>query len=62
MAIVAGCFFDLLAGNPTYAFGPSAGVAVVGFPLCIFLFLSAIAKGQKETEEDDKNFRNTGGF
>jgi len=51
----------LLGGSPTYGFVPTAGAALIGFPLCVFSFVSAIVKGQKETEEDDKKFSNGGG-
>ena len=53
--------FDLLGGNPAYGFVPSAGVVLVGGPLSIFLFVSAIAKGKQETEDEDEAFRKSGG-
>lgn len=62
-AIVStGCLFDLLAGSPAYGFAATAAIPLLGFPLCIFCFLSAIAKGQQETDEDDAKFKNNGGF
>ncbi|CAB9504678.1 expressed unknown protein [Seminavis robusta] len=59
--VSTGSIFDLLGGNPSFGFAPTAGVALTGLPLCLFLFTAAIAKGQKETEEDDEEFRR-GGF
>lgn len=56
-----GCLFDLLGGSPAYGFAPSAAVVLLGGPLSIFLFVSAIAKGKKETEEDDEAFKKSGG-
>jgi hypothetical protein len=34
----------------------SIAVALVGIPLCVFLFLAAIKKATAETEADDKAF------
>jgi hypothetical protein len=59
--LITGSLFDLLGGSPSYGFVTEAGIALVGVPLCFFLFYAAIVKGQAETEEDDKKFR-SGGF
>jgi hypothetical protein len=53
--------FDLIGGSPAFGFAPTAAAALVGLPICFFLFYAAIVKGQAETEEDDKKFR-SGGF
>jgi len=60
--ISVGSLFDLLGGSPSLGFAPSAGIALVGLPVCFFLFYAAIVKGQKETEDDDEKFKNSGGF
>lgn len=62
LAIISvGSLFDLLGGSPSFGFAPTAATALVGLPVCFFLFYAAIVKGQKETEEDDKR-SNSGGF
>ncbi len=53
-----GSVFELAGGSPVLGFLPTAGIAIVGIPLCFFLFYAAIKKGMAETEEDDKNYRN----
>ena len=61
MLSFVGSLFDLIGGSPAFGFLPTAGTALVGLPLCFFLFYAAIVKGQAETEEDDKKF-SSGGF
>ena len=57
LAIVStGSIFELLGGNPQYGMAPTALFAVVGTPLCFFLFYAAILKGNAETEADDQRF------
>lgn len=34
----------------------TGAIALVGTPLCLYLFYAAILKGNAETEEDDKKF------
>lgn len=52
-----GSFFNLIGPDePALGLAPTAAIAVVGFPLCAFLFYAAIVKAQVETEEDDKAF------
>ena len=53
---ISGSLFDLIGGNPSFGFAQTAAVALVGLPLCFFLFFAAIEKGKFETEEDDKKF------
>ena len=46
LAIVStGSIFELLGGSPQYGMVPTALFAVVGTPLCFFLFYAAILKG-----------------
>ena len=57
LAIVStGSIFELLGGSPQYGMVPTALFAVVGTPLCFFLFYAAILKGNAETEADDQRF------
>lgn len=57
LAIVStGSIFELLGGSPQYGMVPTALFAVVGTPLCFFLFYAAILKGNAETEADDERF------
>mmetsp|Transcript_23398 Transcript_23398/g.67420 ORF Transcript_23398/g.67420 Transcript_23398/m.67420 type:complete len:200 (-) Transcript_23398:100-699(-) len=57
LAIVStGSIFELLGGSPQYGMIPTALFAVLGTPLCFFLFYSAILKGNAETEADDQRF------
>ena len=51
-----GSLFELLGGSPILGFIPTAAIALVGLPLCLFLFYAAILKAKAETEEDDKDF------
>lgn len=51
-----GSVFELSGGNPQFGMPITAGIAVVGIPLCLFLFYAAILKGIAETEEDDEAF------
>jgi hypothetical protein len=41
-----GSLFELLGGNPNFGFAVSAGIAVVGFPTTLFLFIAAIKKAK----------------
>jgi hypothetical protein len=50
--------FELSGGSPQLGMPITAAIAVLGFPLCIFLIYAAIRKGAAETEEDDKRFMN----
>jgi Na+/melibiose symporter-like transporter len=53
----AGSLFELIGDkSPQFGFAPTAGLVVVGFPVCILLFYAAIRKAMVETEEDDKAF------
>ena len=57
LAIVStGSIFELLGGSPQFGTVPTALFAVVGTPLCFFLFYAAILKGNAETEADDQRF------
>ena len=57
LAIVStGSIFELLGGSPQFGTVPTALFAVVGTPLCFFLFYAAILKGNAETEADDERF------
>jgi len=57
LAIVStGSIFELLGGSPQYGMIPTALFAVVGTPLCFFLFYAAIVKGNAETAADDQRF------
>jgi len=51
-----GSLFELIGGDPKLGAVTSAGIAVVGFPVCLFLFYAAIVKAKAETEEDDERF------
>ena len=51
-----GSLFELMGGDPKLGFAPTAAIAAVGLPLCLFLFYASILKAQAETEEDDKSF------
>jgi hypothetical protein len=42
-------------------FVPTLGIAIVGLPLCLFLFYAAIQKGIAETEADDAAYQRRGG-
>jgi len=53
-----GSIFELSGGNPSNGVGPTAAIAAIGLPTCLFLFYAAIMKGIAETEEDDKAFLN----
>lgn len=56
MYLCLGSVFELSGGNPQFGIPITTGIAVVGIPLCLFLFYAAILKGIAETEEDDKAF------
>ena len=57
LAIIStGSIFELLGGNPQFGAIPTALFAIVGTPLCFFLFYAAILKGNAETEADDQRF------
>mmetsp|Transcript_1429 Transcript_1429/g.3226 ORF Transcript_1429/g.3226 Transcript_1429/m.3226 type:complete len:172 (-) Transcript_1429:474-989(-) len=57
LAIAAtGSFFELFGPNPKFGFGPTAAIAAIGLPSCLFLFYAAILKGMAETEEDDREY------
>ena len=51
-----GSVFELLGGSPQYGLAPTAAIALIGTPLCFFLFYAAIVKGNAETEADDQRF------
>jgi hypothetical protein len=53
-----GSLFELSGGSPKFGFPVTAAIAVIGLPLCLFLFYASILKAQVETEEDDKEFLN----
>jgi hypothetical protein len=48
--------FDLGGGSPNLGFGPTAAIAAVTIPICLFLFYASILKATAETEADDKEF------
>jgi MFS superfamily sulfate permease-like transporter len=54
--VFSGSVFDLVGGSPNLGFGPTAAVAVVVIPGCLFLFYASILKATAETEADDKEF------
>eukprot|EP00177_Eucheuma_denticulatum_P007082 GFKZ01012879.1.p2 GENE.GFKZ01012879.1~~GFKZ01012879.1.p2 ORF type:complete len:132 (-),score=13.16 GFKZ01012879.1:47-442(-) len=47
-----GCVFELAGGNPQYGVTFTGGVLAVSLPGFLFLFYSAIRKGQQEAAED----------
>ena len=51
-----GSLFDLSGGDPNLGFAPTAAIAAVAIPTCLFLFYSSILKATAETEADDKEF------
>eukprot|EP00970_Alexandrium_tamarense_P013009 scaffold3204_cov185-Alexandrium_tamarense.AAC.2 len=51
-----GSVFELTGGSPVLGFGPTAAIAAVGLPSCLFLFYAAIKKGEYETEQDDLEY------
>jgi len=51
-----GSIFELFGGSPQLGVAGTASVALLGTPLCIFLFYASVLKGNAETEEDDKKF------
>lgn len=51
-----GSAFDLGGGSPSLGFGPTAAIAAITIPLCLFLFYASILKATAETEADDKEF------
>eukprot|EP00804_Cyclotella_cryptica_P025580 CCRYP_002816-RA/>CCRYP_002816-RA protein AED:0.04 eAED:0.04 QI:284/1/1/1/1/1/2/225/181 len=57
-----GSLFELTGGAPTLGFGPTAAIAAIGLPSCLFLFYAAILKGMAETEEDDRQYNKPRGF
>jgi len=52
-----GSIFELVGGSPQLGFIPSAALALLGSPLCIFLFYAAIMKGNAETLADDEQYK-----
>lgn len=53
LAIAAiGCVFEITGGHPTYGFNTTASILVVSLPSFLFLFYSAIKKGQLEALDD----------
>uniref|UniRef100_A0A7S2Y7X1 PSII 6.1 kDa protein n=1 Tax=Entomoneis paludosa TaxID=265537 RepID=A0A7S2Y7X1_9STRA len=50
-----GSLFNCIEGNITPV---SLGLAVIGFPLFLFLLYAAILKGAAETKEDDERYLN----
>lgn len=58
-----GSIFELSAGDSStvvLGFVPTLGIAVLGVPLCLFLFYAAIQKGIAETEADDAAYQRGG--
>ena len=53
-----GSIFELSGGSPVLGFVPTLVVAIIGVPLCLFLFYAAIQKGIAETEADDAAYNN----
>mmetsp|Transcript_27549 Transcript_27549/g.41686 ORF Transcript_27549/g.41686 Transcript_27549/m.41686 type:complete len:154 (+) Transcript_27549:126-587(+) len=52
-----GSIFELTGAEPPqYGFVPTAAIAVIGLPSCLYLFYASILKAQAETEEDDKRY------
>jgi hypothetical protein len=51
-----GSIFELCGGTPQLGMVGTGAIALLGTPLCIFLFYAAVLKGNAETEEDDKKF------
>lgn len=51
-----GSSFDLAGGSPSLGFAPTAAIAAVTIPLCLFLFYASILKATAETEADDREF------
>lgn len=47
-----GCVFELSGGHPTYGPTTTAGILAVSLPGFLFLFYSAIRKGQQEALDD----------
>jgi len=45
-----------MGGSPNLGFAPTAGIAAVVIPSCLFLFYASILKATAETEADDKEF------
>mmetsp|Transcript_22072 Transcript_22072/g.28564 ORF Transcript_22072/g.28564 Transcript_22072/m.28564 type:complete len:187 (+) Transcript_22072:120-680(+) len=50
-----GSVFEIIEGKVTSV---SIGIALIGFPLFLFLFYAALLKGAAETKEDDENYLN----
>mmetsp|Transcript_16433 Transcript_16433/g.31136 ORF Transcript_16433/g.31136 Transcript_16433/m.31136 type:complete len:269 (-) Transcript_16433:79-885(-) len=53
-----GSIFELSGGSPVLGFVPTLVIAIMGIPLCLFLFYAAIQKGIAETEADDIAYSN----
>ena len=51
--VSSGSIFELAGGSTSLS---ALALAVLGLPLCLFLFYAAIKKGMAETEEDDQEF------
>ena len=47
-----GCVFELTGGHPMYGSTVTSGILAVSLPSFLFLFYSAIRKGQQEAEDD----------
>ena len=54
---IEGSAFDLGGGNPNLGLGPTAAIAAVTIPACLFLFYASILKATAETEADDEEYR-----
>jgi hypothetical protein len=55
-AFISGSIFELFGGTPQLGMVGTGAIALVGTPLCLYLFYAAVLKGNAETEEDDKKF------
>jgi hypothetical protein len=54
--LIEGSAFDLGGGNLNLGFGPTAAIAAVTIPACLFLFYASILKATAETEADDEEY------
>lgn len=55
-ALPIGSSFELMGEKPPLGFAPTAAIAAIGFPACLYLFYAAVLKATAETEEDDAKF------
>ncbi|CAM9692037.1 unnamed protein product, partial [Ascophyllum nodosum] len=57
-----GSIFEVTGPNPELGYTPTYIIGTLAFPSFIFLFYSAIKKGQAEVEEDDAKYRGGRGW